>query len=177
MGWGTSMRCPCCNGTGTIRYGSGRSEAALLRDELARAYSMLDRLTEFTASHMGVAAEAIADPAAKLAAALQGWNSRTGRLYSWRYGWPYTRAGTAARRTIPSAKRPQKTTGTRRGGRGRTAQGRAAQAEKDPLPVPGRDGLIRDRREAQAHGGGGGQPRHKSRSRKDKPERIAGNEN
>ena len=61
-----SVLCPCCNGTGTIPYGSGRSEASQLRAELVRVYRMLDRLTEFIASHMGVAAEAIADLMARL---------------------------------------------------------------------------------------------------------------
>ena len=101
-----SMRCHCCNGAGTIQRGSGRSEAALLRDELVRVCGMLDRLIELTASHMGVAAEAIADLAARLAAALQGRSCRTSRLYSRRCGCPYTGSGTAARRTTPSAKRP-----------------------------------------------------------------------
>lgn len=101
-----SMRCPCCNRAGTMPYGSGRSDDALPRGELVRAYGMLDRLTEFTASGMGVAAEAIADLVARPAAALQMMERQNGRLYSRRCGWPYTRAGTAARRTIPSAKGP-----------------------------------------------------------------------
>ena len=75
-----SMWCPCCNGTGTIQYGLGRSEAALLRDEMVRMYGILDRLAEFTANHMEVAAEAIADLVAKLAAALHRIDSQNEQI-------------------------------------------------------------------------------------------------